>query len=262
MNVVITGASGAIGSALAERLANAGHRVLGTACTAPRLITLDLRDERSIARAAEEILGRLGGEPLHALVNNAGLSVDGPLELVPPQALRDQFEINVLGHVALTQLLLPALREAPGRIVNVGGGAGRLTLPMFGGLSASKAALDSLTDALRMELAPQGIRVSYVEPGAVATEFFAKSRARSPLRDTDATALYAPAIAAAADNVVSRPSSPDAVARAIERALTARRPRARYVVGGQMRAALRVLPHLPPRLRDRIMRASLGLATA
>jgi NAD(P)-dependent dehydrogenase (short-subunit alcohol dehydrogenase family) len=263
-NVLITGARGAIGAATARTMAAKRWRVLATErAPSGEAVQLDVCDESSIQRAHEEVAAELGEEGLHGLVNNAGLSVDGPLELLTPDDLRHQLEVNVIGAHAVTRAFLPLLRRGGGRIVNVGGAAGRLPLPMFGALSASKAALGAMSDSLRMELIHQGVLVVYVEPGALESPFFEKSNAaarRRLSRAADSWPIYERAIAAAAKTMANtRTTSIDAAVGAITRALTARRPRARYVVGLDARVGLAVLRHLPSSVRDRVMLRSVGL---
>jgi NAD(P)-dependent dehydrogenase (short-subunit alcohol dehydrogenase family) len=275
-SVVVTGATGGIGTATVGRLHEVGWKVFAgirdqgaagrLADIGPRVtpIELDICDDASIARARGEIINRLDGHGLDGLVNLVGASVDGPLESLARESMRDQFDVNVFGHLAVTQSLLPLLRTARGRVVNVGGAAGSLTLPMFGGLSASKAALDSLTDALRMELKYQGVGVSYVEPGAVTTAFFERSRAaaraRKRVSDGPVEQIYERALDTAQRATAESPkSTPEEVARAIVQALTARRPSPRYVVGRRTWLALRFLVRAPTSIRDRVVMASLGL---
>jgi NAD(P)-dependent dehydrogenase (short-subunit alcohol dehydrogenase family) len=220
-------------------------------------VRLDICDEDSIALAADQVTTALAGRGLDGLVNNAGLVVLGPLELVPPQALRRQFEVNVLGQIAVTRAFLPLLRTAGGRVVNVTGAAGRVTVPMLGPISASKAALESLTDALRMELQHQGVKVSAVAPGLLRTELHQKAheaRERDGYAgDTETWRIYARAIEASDAVLMGAREAPVAIAvDAIVRALTARHPATRYVVGrdGRQLVALR---YLPDRLRDRVL---------
>jgi len=227
-------------------------------------VELDLTVPETIERARDKVAVEVGSSGLQGLVNNAGISVDGPVELITLEGLRYQFEVNVIGQVAVTQEFLPLLREGRGRIVNMGGAAGRLPLPMYGALSASKAALDALTTALRMELRHQGVPVSYIEPGALQTSFFERSsKAANRYRhaeDVDAQRRYATALEASAKALADSPaSSVDAAVAAVVKVLTARRPAARYVVGTQTKLALRLLPRLPATLQDRIVMSSLGL---
>jgi NAD(P)-dependent dehydrogenase (short-subunit alcohol dehydrogenase family) len=274
-NVLITGASGGIGSAAAERLAARDWRVFATARSranaeelAKRVegavpLEVDLTDDASIVRCAGEVDSLLGDQGLDGLVNNAGIIVQGPLELVKPEALRRQFEVNVIGQVAITQALLPQLRRARGRVVNIGAASGRVTVPMLGPISASKSALESVTDALRMELRHQGVGVSIIEPGAMETEIFAKAADQVEREGfaggADTQAIYGKALAkmqeAMADTRLGQPSS---VAKAIVTALTARSPRTRYVVGRDARQ-IELLRKLPDRARDRALLSTFGI---
>jgi NAD(P)-dependent dehydrogenase (short-subunit alcohol dehydrogenase family) len=277
--VLVTGATGGIGCATVARLDQLGWRVFaGVRSTgaADRLaragqrvgpVILDITDGTSVSAAREQVARQIGSEGLQGVVNLAGISVDGPVELLPLDALRRQFEVNVIGQVAVTQAFLPLLRTGQGRIVNVGGAAGRLTLPMYGALSASKAALDSLTDALRMELKHQGVNVVYIEPGAVNTDFFDKSTAAARqlgcAGDNEIERLYSKAIDASINAMRDAAAIPVAqVVDAITRALTVRRPAARYIVGSQAKAVFRILRHLPTGARDRVIGGSVGVTKA
>jgi NAD(P)-dependent dehydrogenase (short-subunit alcohol dehydrogenase family) len=265
--VLVTGASSGIGEASALRLVRAGWRVLAgvrTDADADRLraaagerlepVTLDVTDRASIAAAGAQ----LGGAPLHGLVNNAGTALALPLECVPPDELRQQLEVNLVGQVAVTQELLPNLRAAEGRIVNVGSIAGRSALPFLGAYAASKHALEAVTDALRIELRPFGIAVVIVEPGTIASSIWRKSGERfqelaAGIPD-ELLALYGERLAAFRDAATAagrRAEPAEKVATVVEHALTASRPRARYVVGRDARRRARV-ERLPVRLRDRV----------
>jgi NAD(P)-dependent dehydrogenase (short-subunit alcohol dehydrogenase family) len=268
--VLVTGGSGGVGSALTSRLAADGWRVFATARDLESIerrdgvvaVALDLTDDRSVAGAAATIrehTGRLDG-----LVNNAGVIVQGPLELVPAAELRRQFEINVLGQVAVTQAVLPLVRAARGRIVNVGAPSGRVAIPLLGPIGASKAALHLLNDALRMELRHQGIAVSLVVPGALETEIFAKAAAAAQAAgpaSPEAERLYAPVVAASAEKLAEmKPKPVTATVETIRAALTDRRPKARYTVGSDARQ-LELVKRMPRRLRDRALMAAVGMTT-
>jgi NAD(P)-dependent dehydrogenase (short-subunit alcohol dehydrogenase family) len=262
--VVVTGASSGIGEACALRLARAGWEVFAgvrTEADAERLrgpgvkpVMLDVTDPASIAAGAE----KLGGGPLHALVNNAGVALSMPLEFLPIDELRQQLEVNLVGPVAVTQAFLPQLREARGRIVNVGSIAGHSALPFLGAYAASKHALEAVTDTLRVELQPFGIEVVIVEPGTIATpmwrkgaEGFQRLAADMP---ADLFGLYGPRMEAfrrAAAAAAKRGEPAENVAAVVERALTAERPKTRYLVGRDARRRARV-ERLPDRLRDRV----------
>jgi NAD(P)-dependent dehydrogenase (short-subunit alcohol dehydrogenase family) len=227
------------------------------------VVQIDITDERSIRQAAETVTSQLGDEGLAGLVNNAGVIVQGPLELVPVDALRRQFEVNVIGQIAVTQAFLPLLRRGRGTIVNMGAASGRVTVPMFGPISASKTALESLTDALRMELKHQGVGVTIIEPGAMQTAIFDKaaaSGAADGYAGTEATRrLYAHAMEAAAGLAAGRKAAPvDGVVKTVVKALSVRSPRSRYVVGRDA-GQLVMLRRVPQGLRDRLLMNTVGL---
>jgi NAD(P)-dependent dehydrogenase (short-subunit alcohol dehydrogenase family) len=263
-SVVVTGASSGIGEACARRLAGSGWRVLAgvrSGADAERLrapgvepVMLDVTDAASIAAAAE----RLGDGGLQGLVNNAGIAVSMPLEFLPLDELRRQLEVNLVGQLAVTQAFLPHLRRARGRIVNVGSIAGRSSLPFLGAYAASKHALEAVTDALRVELRPFGIEVSIVQPASIATPIWTKGgenvRRLLEALPPDVLTLYGERMAAfrnAAAAVAERAEPTDEVAKVVEHALTAERPKTRYLVGRAARRRSRV-ERLPDRLRDRV----------
>lgn len=274
--VVVTGASTGIGEACALHLDRLGLRVLagvrkaedGEALrrrSSDRLkpVLLDVTDGDSIARAARDV-GRLSG-----LVNNAGIVVAGPLEFLFLEDLRRQLEVNVVGPIAVTQAFLPALRAAKGRVVNIGSVSGLIATPFLGPYCASKFALEALTDSLRMELRPWGIRVAIVEPGAIATPIWAKSRAQASQAakalPESGKELYAAALSRMDEftEALSRKAIPaEAVARAVEHALTAKRPKLRYLLGRRTRFEAGMFRLIPRRWRDGIILRALGLPDA
>jgi NAD(P)-dependent dehydrogenase (short-subunit alcohol dehydrogenase family) len=220
-------------------------------------VEIDVTNAAQIAAAAETV-----GSELHGLVDNAGIAIAAPLELVPLDELRRQLEVNVVGQVAVLQALLPALRRAGGRVVLMGSIGGRSALPFLGPYAASKHALEALADSLRVELRPFGIAVSIVEPGSIATPIWRKGAERaqelSAGFEPERAALYAPAVARFREIALSRGLGvdPDVVAKAVEHALTASRPKARYLVGRD--AHLRAwIERLPTRLRDRVLARAL-----
>jgi NAD(P)-dependent dehydrogenase (short-subunit alcohol dehydrogenase family) len=267
-NILVTGASTGIGRACAIRFAELGHRTLagvrkigdGEALKALSSggiepVLLDVTRPESIDAA----LAAVADQPLSGLVNNAGIAMVGPLELLPVDAWRKQFEVNVIGLVAVTQAFLPLLRRGRGRIVNIGSIAGRSALPGTGAYDSSKFAVEAITDALRMELHAWGISVSLIEAGAVATPVWEKT-----LRDADELsrqvsperfALYRPLMATlrkeAAD--AARDATPvAAVVKAVVHAMTARNPKTRYLVGRDTWLWL-LLNLLPDRWRDHVI---------
>jgi NAD(P)-dependent dehydrogenase (short-subunit alcohol dehydrogenase family) len=192
--------------------------------------------------------------------------VAGPLEAVPISAWRRQLEVNVVGVVAVTQAFLPLLRIGQGRLINMGSIAGRATMPLMGPYSASKYALEAITDALRLELQPWKIHVSIVEPGAIATPIWDKSSKEAMALESSAApdmiGRYAEAVAAvkqAVSHAAARAIAPEAVVRAVLHALTAARPKTRYLVGRDARLRALMVKLLPDRAADRLLTWVLGL---
>ncbi|HXX75813.1 MAG TPA: SDR family oxidoreductase [Nitrospiraceae bacterium] len=271
--VVITGASTGIGAACAGFLADHGFQVFagvrnreaGEALANGRSlrlipIPLDVTEEASIRNAADRVTHHLGHAGLAGLINNAGIAVGSPLEVISIDQLRRQFEVNVFGQIAVTQAFLPLLRKGRGRIVNMGSIAGRATIPLMGPYSASKFALEALTNALRLELQQWGIQVSVIEPGAIATPIWEKSvnaaRDLEVADDSSAAIGYTELIMRIKETVekaADRAIPPDAVVRAVVHALTASRPRTRYLVGTDAKIRAWMVKWLPDRLNDRLL---------
>jgi NAD(P)-dependent dehydrogenase (short-subunit alcohol dehydrogenase family) len=262
--VLVTGASSGIGAACAQRLAANGWRVFagvrnaGDAPPGTDEVLLDVTDDGQIRAAAEAV-----GDELNALVNNAGIALAAPLEFVPIEEVRNQLEVNVVGQVAVTQAFLPALRRTRGRVVFIGSIAGKSALPFLGPYAASKHAVEAIADSLRMELRPFGLAVSLVEPGSILTPIWTRSAARADdlLERVDGRVneLYGARIAAFRRIALKRGAAgapADAVAQVVEQALTAERPRTRYLVGrdARIRAGFE---KLPDRLRDRLYERAL-----
>ena len=219
-------------------------------------IRLDVTRAEDIAAAAERV-----GTSLHALVNNAGIAVNGPIEVVPVEDWRHQLEVNLIGQVAVTRALLPALLNARGRIVNMSSISGRNALPLLGPYAASKFALEAFNDSLRREVGPHGVKVACVEPGIIVTPVWAKSRATGEgLVDTmpaDARRRYETMIKAVrgfAESAERDGLPPEAVAEVVGHAVTARRPRTRYVVGREARVRVALGRLLPDRAMDALIR--------
>jgi NAD(P)-dependent dehydrogenase (short-subunit alcohol dehydrogenase family) len=279
--ILITGASTGIGAACAlasaergmtvfagVRSVEAGQALKAKAAAGIIPIQLDVTDSKSIQQAADMISSQVGEAGLAGLVNNAGIAIGSPLELIPLDQLRRQLEVNVIGQIAVTQAVLPLLRRARGRIVNIGSIAGRSTIPMMGPYSASKHALEALTDALRLELYSWGIEVSIVEPGAIATPIWDKSLKTSVEVEgeiavegkrlyEDAARRIREAVGRAADRAIPA----EAVVPAVLHALTAQRPRTRYLVGRDAKVRAIMLRWLPDRLQDWILKKVLNLPT-
>lgn len=278
-SVVITGASTGIGAACALHLDRLGFTVFagvrnsrdgatlqrqGVSGVIP--VLLDVTDESLIQKAQAFVSEKVGSNGLYGLVNNAGIAVVGPLEAVPIPDLRRQLEINVIGQIAVTQAFLPLIRQARGRIVNMGSIAGRGAMPLMGPYAASKFALEAMTDALRLELQQWGIEVSIVEPGAIATPIWEKSGKDAADLETampmELRGMYAGVVAAVRKVVgeaAQRAISADAVAQAVEHALTASRPKTRYLVGTDAKLRALMIKLLPDRLSDAVLTWALKL---
>jgi NAD(P)-dependent dehydrogenase (short-subunit alcohol dehydrogenase family) len=270
--VLVTGASTGIGEATVIHLKTLGFDAIGAVRKdddAERLegrgirtIRIDVTDAGQIAAARDE----LGDAPLAGLVNNAGIAVAAPLEFLPVDKLRQQLEVNLIGQAAVTQAFLPALRRARGRIVNVSSIGGRVGLPLVGAYNASKFGLEGLSDALRRELRSFGVDVILVEPGGVKTPIWTKSTqtADEMLEDVPAEVrqLYGKLIEAVRTRTqkIAREtgSDPSEVAAAIGTALTANRPKTRYLVGKDAKLRARMAKVLPDRVMDRMILRALG----
>lgn len=211
-------------------------------------MVFDLTDGAAVTAALAGI------EELDALVDNAGVAIAAPLELLPPGELTRQLDVNVVGQLRVAQALLPALRRRKGRIVLVGSIAGRSALPFLGAYAMSKFALEAMADALRVELEPWGMHVAIVEPGTIATPIWSKPQPAAELT-AEGAALYGARLRAFAALAASRSGKAapvSLVADAVEHALTAAKPRTRYLVGPDAKRRARV-QRLPDRLRDRVL---------
>lgn len=276
--VLVTGASTGIGRACALRLAEAGMRVFagvrsdehadGVRAGADSIvpIRLDVTESSSVDAAAETVRSGLNGSELRGIVNNAGIAVSGPAEFIALDDWRRQFEVNVVGLIAVTQRFLPMLRESRGRIVNMSSVGGRFSQPFVAPYVASKHAVEAISDALRIELRPWGIHVVLIEPGSVATPIWSKGLDEARAKVADAPPqlleLYGRVIrrmTEIARREGERGVPPERVAQAVLMALTARSPRTRYVVGRDARAMVTVRRLLPDRWRDRIIVRYAGI---
>lgn len=264
---IVTGASTGIGEACTLRLARAGHRVIAGVRRdedGERLaaeydsiipVQLDVTDQTHI----DAVVGRLtelGISQLDGLVNNAGIVIGGPIEFLPLDDWRTQFEVNVLGQVAVTQALIPLLRRRGGRVVFIGSISGRVSTALLGPYGASKHAIEAIAESLREELRPWKIAVTVIEPGAVKTPIWGKGRAFADELEArlpnEASGLYADAISEIRRGIDGQEQTgvpADRVAAVVERALTGKRPRYRYLVGPDAKSA-GVLERLLP---DRAM---------
>ena len=278
-NVLVTGASTGIGEATALRLARNGWRVyagvrkeadgealVNASVGALSPVLIDVTDQDSIENTLKIIEDEVDGSGLHGLVNNAGITVQGVLEYLPPEELRRQFDVNVTGQLAVTQAFLPAIRRAGGRIVFMSSIAGRApALPFVGPYSASKKALESIAEALRIELMPWRIEVALIEPGSIATPIWDKGDSTFEhiveSMPEEGRQRYGAAMEKGrklAAETGRRGIPADEVAKKVEHALTAKRPKTRYLVGKDAKARVILENPLPDRLRDRIIGRVMG----
>lgn len=270
--IVVTGASTGIGAATARELASRGFIVLagvrrvedGDAIRAPGIepVLLDITDETQVTALAERVAA--APQPLRALVNNAGISINAPVESLPLDEWRRQFEVNLFGQIAMTQALLPALIASRGTIVNISSIGGKVALPTYGAYAGSKFALEAASDALRREIADLGVNVVIVEPGAVVTRIAERGVATSeriaqempPVQteryDSMFRAVLAQAESFGRDGVPAEEAA-DVIAKAIE----ADRPRLRYTVGRDAAVMSRLVRLLPDRMLDRAVAREL-----
>ncbi|MGV0643868.1 SDR family oxidoreductase [Mycolicibacterium sp. XJ879] len=273
-SVLVTGASRGIGRAITEHLAARGWDVIAgvrsqtdadavTAVNPQRIsaVILDVTDAEHIDALATSLPARLD-----AVVNNAGIVVAGAVETIPIADWRKQLEVNVIGQVAVTQEVLPRLRESRGRIVFISSVNGRMSMPLMGAYSASKFALEAAADALRVELTPWDIPVVVVEPAQTDTDMWRTADIMVSETEANLTAehrdLYAKHIAGMKKiiPIAQRTAAPSAkVTAVVEQALTARRPRPRYVVGLGPKIQVGLMGRLPTGFRDRVQRRMFGL---
>ncbi len=277
-SALITGCSTGIGQACALDLAARGWRVfagvrrpedgqrLADRATGDlRSVVLDVTDGAMIGEVARRLQTLLAETGLTGLVNNAGIVVPGPLELLPTDEFRRQLEVNVLGTHAVTQAMLPLLRRAAGRIVLMGSISGRVAPPQYGAYAASKHALEAMADALRVELRPWRVFVSIVQPDNVSTPIWHKLDA-SVLKlqnqsDPAAAEMYERQMQRIRENGLKMGSTgmpTSRVVRAVWHALSSRHPKARYPVGLRTRLAIWGAANLPPWMMDRFLSRAVG----
>lgn len=288
--VLISGCSTGIGRACALELDRRGYRVFAgvrkngdaadlTGAASPRLlpVILDITREETINDVVEHIRDETQGRGLDAVINNAGVVMAFPLEVLPIDELRRQFEVNVFGHLAVTQKCLGMLRQSRGRLITISSTSAFVAAPYVGAYAASKHALEALTDALRVEQRHFGIKVSLIEPGDVKTPIWQKSRqASDALRERlmqqlgdridsvpeEIRSRYEADIQAmrtATDKMAKHAMPVERVVRAVLHALTARRPKARYPIGARTWAVMLGLRNLPVGWRDRLVTSNLGM---
>jgi NAD(P)-dependent dehydrogenase (short-subunit alcohol dehydrogenase family) len=273
--VLISGASTGIGAATARELARRGYHVLAgvrrdadaDALRGTRLepVNLDITDPAQIEAVAQRIAADPARRPLRAVINNAGIAINAPVELLSMDEWRRQFEVNFFGHVAVTKAVLPALHASSGRVVNISSVGGRVALPTYGAYAGAKFAMEAMSDALRRELAPHGVQVVVVEPGGVRTEMTGHGIERM----NDTIAAMAPdergryggllqAIISQATAFTRSGQPAEAAGRVVADAATVRRPRIRYTIGRDAAMLTRLSRLLPDRVLDRVLAADLS----
>lgn len=270
-SVFVTGASTGIGRDAVLRMSALGWRTFAGVRSDEAAASLeaasngtieaircDITDHHQVTSAVESILSATGGL-LTGLVNNAGIAKPGPLESIPIDDLRQQLEVNVIGHVAVTQKLLPALHDANGRVVNIGSVSGMYAAPLIGAYAMSKFAIEAMSDSLRRELALTGVRVSLIQAGSIDTPIWDKTlRESGPMMESMTArqrGIYGPgldALANRADNPGGDPVT--LVTNAIEHALTSRSPKIRYRIGSSTRLVSVLRRIFPDRALDQLAR--------
>jgi NAD(P)-dependent dehydrogenase (short-subunit alcohol dehydrogenase family) len=275
--IVVTGASTGIGAATVKELAHRGFHVLagvrrevdanalrGLGVEGIEPCILDITVESDITAVADRVARDPQGRPLRALVNNAGIAINAPVETLPIAQWRQQFEVNLFGHIAMTQALLPALLSSSGTVVNVSSVGGKVALPTYGAYAGSKFALEAVSDALRREVGAAGVKVIVIEPGAVRTEIAERGIATSEALKANMTAAQRTRYSEVMDAVMAQARSfnetgvsAEAAAAVIAKAATASRPRTRYTIGRDAAILLQISRFASDRLLDRIVRLNL-----
>jgi len=275
--IVVTGASTGMGAATAKELARRGFHVLagvrrdadadtlraeGIEGLEPHI--LDITVDSDVTAIADRVARDPLRRPLRALINNAGIAINAPVETLPLTEWRRQFEVNLFGHIAMTQALLPSLLGSSGTVVNISSIGGKFALPTYGAYAGSKFALEAVSDALRREVSDAGIKVVVVEPGAVKTEMAARGIATAQGLKADMTATQlarygdlAAAVAAQARSFTDTGVSAEHAAKVIAKAATASHPRTRYTIGRDAAILVRVTRVVSDRVLDRIIRLNL-----
>lgn len=270
--ILVTGASTGMGAATARELAARGYSVLAGVrrevdgrdleSANIRPVILDITRSEQIAAVAALI--EADGRPLRAVINNAGIAVNAPVEVLPIEDWRRQFDVNFFGHIEVTQALLPALLKSHGRVVMISSIGGRVAQPTYGAYSGSKFALEAVSDALRRELAPHGVSVVVVEPGAVRTEMVGRGGITARKHASDMTPEQdrrygglIHAILAQSEGFLRDGVDAAKAAETIATAATATRPKTRYTIGREAAVLIRLARILPDRALDRALASAL-----
>lgn len=270
--IVVTGASTGMGAAAARELAARGYHVLAgvrreedaraMASANIRPVILDITKPEQIADLVAVV--EADGRPLRALINNAGIAVNAPVEVLPMAEWRRQFDVNFFGHLEVTQALLPALLRSRGRVVMTSSLGGRVAQPTYGAYSGSKFALEAVSDALRREIEPYGVTVAIVEPGAVRTEMVGRggvtARRLSDGMSADQDRRYGrlmQAILAQSEGFLTNGVDASKAALTFAKAATDRKPKTRYTIGRDAALITRMARILPDRVLDRVLASAL-----
>ena len=272
--VLVTGASTGMGAATAQELARRGYHVVAgvrresdadtirTARIEPHI--LDITIQEHVDAIAARVAGDQRGRKLRAIINNAGIAINAPLEALPIEQWRRQFEVNLFGHIAVTQALLPALIDNSGRVVNISSVGGKVAMPTYGAYAGAKFAMEAVSDSLRREVAPFGVKVIIVEPGAVVTEIgksgvATANRLAAEMNDEQHMRYddLIGAIVAQAESFGKTGLPASAAAGIIANAIMAKNPRTRYAVGRDAAILTKVSRMVPDRLLDTILRRNL-----
>ena len=275
---IVTGASAGIGEASVRWLAREGARVVMAARRLDRLdvikreieagggvamaVAADVTSEEDRRRLVREAVDKFGR--IDALVNNAGYGQRGPIETVPVENIRQNFETNLFSLIALTQLVIPIMREqGSGRIINISSVAGRIARPLSSVYDATKHALEAVSDGLREELAPFGIQVVIIEPGFIITEFLqvANEVSRPVVEQEGPYAPFFAAFSAGYQRLRKMAGKPDDIAELVVKAMTAARPRNRYAAPRHARVAIALKRWLPERLFNYLLARQSGVTT-
>lgn len=272
--VVVTGASTGIGAATARELAGRGFHVLAgvrrsTDADALRAtniepVMLDITNEAEIAALVKRITDDPEQRPLRALVNNAGIQINAPVETLPLSEWRRLFDVNLFGHVAMMQALLPALIKSRGAIVNISSVGGKVAMATYGPYAGTKFALEAVSDALRREVGPLGVKIIVIEPGAVTTDMLGQVAVTGERITSEMTtgqrgryAALMHAIISQAQAALPKGAPAEKAGRVIADAITSKRPRTRYTVGRDAAIVVRLVNFLSDRMLDSLLARSL-----